>query len=111
MVSSIPTSKFIRTVDYHDVGSDWNGRELRKDSYFDTVSPYGKKVSALYVDEGWHVRYLACLGGLGIVVSLAVTAIVTLVEQDPSAGLTAGCYVIGIVAILLAVFTLLSQIL
>ena len=88
-----------------------NDRDLQKDSYLDIISPYGKKVLALYVIEGWHVRYLAYLAGSGVVVSLAVTAIVTLVEQDPGAGLAAGCYVMGIVAILLAVFTLLSQIL
>lgn len=77
-------------------------------TYSDHLRPHGRPVKALYLVDGWHLRYLFCLVAAGIVISICVIAIVTLIRHDAGVGLAAGSYTIGVAAVLLAVLSILS---
>lgn len=63
---------------------------------------------ALYVGQGWHVRYLAALAGGSVALSLVVVALVTFISHEVEIGLSAGSYTIGVTTSVLALFTLFS---
>lgn len=67
-------------------------------------------MNAFAIVEGWHIRYLLVLIGLGLLVSFLVVSTATIVSRSLEAGLTAGSYALGVVTLLLAAMTLLSAI-
>ena len=77
----------------------------------DHLRPYGRSVKALCLVEGWHLRYLFSLVAASVVISVCVTAIVTLIKHDAGVGLAAGSYTTGVAAVLLAVLSILSAVL
>lgn len=86
-------------------------RGLQYDTYADAAAPYGRTLPAFLLIEGWHVRYLLILIGLGLLGSLCVVAVAAALSRSVEIALTAGSYACGLAGALIAVFTFLSAVL
>ena len=74
-------------------------------------SRYGDGIPALLLIDGWQIKCLLVLLGLGVLGSLCVTTLTTAISKSINMGLTAGSYAFGMIAIGIGALTLFSAIL
>lgn len=86
-------------------------RELQYDTFDDAAAPYGRTISAFLLVEGWHIRYLLIMAGVGLSGSVCVIAVAAAFSHSIEIALTAGSYACGLAGALIAVFTFLSAVL
>ena len=85
-------------------------RSLVYNKYLDAANPYGQTILAFLVIEGWHIRLVLKLVGIGVFLTICVVSIVTAVSHSLDVGMTAGSYAASLLAVLLAVFAFLSAV-
>ena len=62
-------------------------------------------IPALSPVDGWHTKRLLVLIGLGVLSSIFVTALATVLGKSVEVGLIAGTYAMGIIAVLIGTLT------
>lgn len=90
--------------------ADFTYRNLEFIRYGYAANPYSNTINAFAIEKGWHIRYILSLTAATVMGGICVVAIASVAQHSFESGIAAGSYALGLVAILLALLTLLSTI-